>query len=64
MLKGTFDAGTTWGSGVGEWKDGVERTIRVEVTVSPDPMYAPYVDACTSMNASIAAQLIFLVLFS
>lgn len=39
-------------------KDGVERTVRVDVTVSPDPMYAPYVDACTSMNASIAAQLI------
>jgi len=39
-------------------KDGVDRTVRVEVTVSPDPLYAPYVDACTSMNASIAAQLI------
>lgn len=39
-------------------KDGVERAVRVEVTVSPDPLYAPYVDACTSMNASIAAQLI------
>lgn len=39
-------------------KDAVERTVRVEVTVSPDPIYAPYVDACTSMNASIAAQLI------
>lgn len=39
-------------------KDGVERTVRIEVTVSPDAMYAPYVDACTSMNASIAAQLI------
>ncbi|MGX5666723.1 saccharopine dehydrogenase family protein [Rhizobium daejeonense] len=39
-------------------KDGVERTVRVEVTVSPDDMYAPYVDACTSMNGSIAAQLI------
>jgi lysine 6-dehydrogenase len=32
--------------------------VRVEVTVSPDPIYVPYVDACTSMNASIAAQLI------
>jgi lysine 6-dehydrogenase len=39
-------------------KGGVERTVRVEVTVSPDPMYGPYVDACTSMNASIAAQMI------
>ncbi|MDI7861681.1 saccharopine dehydrogenase NADP-binding domain-containing protein [Rhizobiaceae bacterium n13] len=39
-------------------KDGKPCTVRVEVTVSPDPMYDPYVDACTSMNASIAAQLI------
>lgn len=39
-------------------KDGKPCTVRVEVVVSPDPMYAPYVDACTSMNASIAAQLI------
>ncbi|MCM2397222.1 saccharopine dehydrogenase NADP-binding domain-containing protein [Rhizobium sp. S95] len=39
-------------------KGGVERTVRVEVTVSPDDMYGPYVDACTSMNGSIAAQLI------
>lgn len=39
-------------------KDGVARTVTVEVTVSPDPLYGPYVDACTSMNASIAAQLI------
>jgi lysine 6-dehydrogenase len=39
-------------------KGGVERTVRVEVTVSPDAMYGPYVDACTSMNASIAAQMI------
>ncbi|ATN37455.1 hypothetical protein ACO34A_27180 (plasmid) [Rhizobium sp. ACO-34A] len=39
-------------------KDGVERIVRVEVTVSPDDMYGPYVDACTSMNGSIAAQLI------
>lgn len=39
-------------------KSGKPATVRVEVTVSPDPMYGPYVDACTSMNASIAAQLI------
>lgn len=39
-------------------KNGKPCTVRVEVTVSPDPMYGPYVDACTSMNASIAAQLI------
>lgn len=39
-------------------KDGRPCTVRVVVTVAPDPMYVPYVDACTSMNASIAAQLI------
>jgi len=39
-------------------KDGVARTVTVEVTVSPDPLYGPYIDACTSMNASIAAQLV------
>lgn len=39
-------------------RNGRPCTVRVEVVVSPDPMYAPYVDACTSMNASIAAQLI------
>jgi hypothetical protein len=30
----------------------------VEVVVRPDELYKPYVDACTSMNGSIAAQLI------
>lgn len=39
-------------------KDGRPTTARAEVIVRPDPMYAPYVDAGTSMNASIAAQLI------
>lgn len=39
-------------------KNGVARTVTVEVVVKPDAMYAPYVDACTSMNGSIAAQLI------
>jgi hypothetical protein len=39
-------------------KDGVARTVRCDVIVTPDAMYAPYLDACTSMNASIAAQLI------
>lgn len=39
-------------------KDGQPRTVTVEVVVRPDPIYAPYVDACTSMNGSIAAQLI------
>lgn len=39
-------------------KNGAETTVTVEVVVKPDAMYAPYVDACTSMNGSIAAQLI------
>ena len=39
-------------------KDGRERTVTVEVVVRPDELYKPYVDACTSMNGSIAAQLI------
>jgi lysine 6-dehydrogenase len=38
-------------------KNGRPATVRVEVIVEPDPIYAPYVDACTSMNGSIAAQL-------
>ncbi len=37
---------------------GVPATARCEVIVSPDPMYRDYVDAATSMNASIAAQLL------
>jgi saccharopine dehydrogenase-like NADP-dependent oxidoreductase len=36
---------------------GKPATVRCEVEVHPDPMYDGYVDACTSMNASIAAQL-------
>jgi len=32
--------------------------VRCDVIVTPDPMCTPYIDACTSMNASIAAQLI------
>jgi saccharopine dehydrogenase-like NADP-dependent oxidoreductase len=39
-------------------KNGKPSVARCEVIVRPNPMYAPYVDACTSMNASIAAQLI------
>ncbi|MBO3758471.1 saccharopine dehydrogenase NADP-binding domain-containing protein [Ciceribacter sp. L1K22] len=39
-------------------KNGQAVRITVEVVVRPDEMYAPYVDACTSMNGSIAAQLI------
>ena len=36
---------------------GKPATVRCEVEVHPDPMYKGYVDAGTSMNASIAAQL-------
>jgi saccharopine dehydrogenase-like NADP-dependent oxidoreductase len=39
-------------------KNGQPAIARCEVIVTPHPMYAGYVDACTSMNASIAAQLI------
>ena len=37
---------------------GYAATISCEAIVRPDPLYAGYVDAATSMNASIAAQLI------
>jgi len=37
---------------------GKPATARCEVIVTPDPMYRDYVDAATSMNASIAAQLL------
>ncbi len=43
--------------GTGE-KAGVPKSVRCEVIVRPHPMYASYVDAGTSMNASIAAQLL------
>lgn len=39
-------------------KAGKPATVRCEVLVRPDPMYAPYVDAGTSMNGSIAVQLL------
>jgi saccharopine dehydrogenase-like NADP-dependent oxidoreductase len=39
-------------------KGGRPAVARCEATVRPDPLYDGYVDACTSMNASIAAQLI------
>ena len=39
-------------------KDGRAIEARCSVTVNPSPLYADYVDACTSMNAAIAAQLI------
>jgi saccharopine dehydrogenase-like NADP-dependent oxidoreductase len=42
--------------GVGQRK-GAPATVRCEVLVRPDDRYAHYVDATTSMNASIAAQL-------
>jgi len=41
-------------------KNGKATTVRCEVIVRPNAMYDSYVDACTSMNASIAAQLILL----
>ncbi len=37
---------------------GKPATVRCEVVLRPDPIYDGYVDAGTSMNASIAAQLI------
>lgn len=40
--------------------DGQDATVRCEAIVRPDPIYDGYVDAGTSMNASIAAQLMLL----
>ncbi|WP_371229023.1 saccharopine dehydrogenase family protein [Roseovarius sp. 2305UL8-3] len=40
-------------------KDGKEHAVKCQVVVRPDSMYDGYIDACTSMNASIAAQLMF-----
>lgn len=37
--------------------DDAPRTARCEVIVEPNALYDGYADACTSMNASIAAQL-------
>ena len=39
-------------------RNGKPAIARCEVVVRPNPMYAGYVDACTSMNVSIAAQLL------
>lgn len=39
-------------------RGGKPATVRCEVVITPDPLYDGYVDAGTSMNASIAAQLI------
>lgn len=37
---------------------GAEKAIRYAVTSGPDPLYDEYIDAGTSMNVSIAAQLL------
>jgi saccharopine dehydrogenase-like NADP-dependent oxidoreductase len=39
---------------------GLPTEVRCEVTIHPHPLYEPYTDAATSMNASIAAQLLLL----
>lgn len=39
-------------------RDGSATRVRCTITSAPDPLYADYVDACTSMNVSIAAQLL------
>ena len=39
-------------------KNGRPAMVRGQVVITPDPLYDGYVDAGTSMNASIAAQLI------
>ena len=39
-------------------RGGEPAIARCEVVIEPDPMYADYVDAGTSMNASIAVQLL------
>jgi lysine 6-dehydrogenase len=39
-------------------KNGRPAVARIQVIITPDPLYDGYVDAGTSMNASIAAQLI------
>lgn len=39
-------------------KDGAPATVRGEVVVRPNAMYAKYTDPATSMNGSIAAQLL------
>jgi saccharopine dehydrogenase-like NADP-dependent oxidoreductase len=43
--------------GVGR-RNGKPARVRAQVIVHPDPIYKPYLDPATSMNASIAAQLI------
>jgi saccharopine dehydrogenase-like NADP-dependent oxidoreductase len=41
-------------------KDGVSTKVQCDVVIKPDALYDSYVDAGTSMNASIAAQLILM----
>jgi len=41
-------------------KDGVATKVQCEVVIKPDALYDAYVDAGTSMNASIAAQLMLM----
>jgi saccharopine dehydrogenase-like NADP-dependent oxidoreductase len=41
-------------------KGGLPAEIRCEVTIHPHPLYEPYTDAATSMNVSIAGQLLLL----
>lgn len=36
---------------------GKATKVTCTITSGPDPLYEPYIDACTSMNVSIAAQL-------
>lgn len=39
-------------------REGKPTRVRCTITSGPDPLYEGYVDACTSMNASIAARLV------
>jgi len=39
-------------------KDGKKSRVQVTINSGPDPLYDDYIDACTSMNVSIAAQML------
>jgi len=39
-------------------REGTPIRVRCTITSGPDPLYEGYVDACTSMNAAIAARLV------
>jgi saccharopine dehydrogenase-like NADP-dependent oxidoreductase len=41
-------------------RGGLPTEVQCDVIIHPHPLYAPYTDAATSMNASIAAQLLLL----